>query len=214
MSCLFNAPARPAAYGPGMSGHQLVARAVGPVVEVVQNIRQEQLSSPTPCAEYDVRGLINHLLFWGPSLEGAGRKQDVPPPAASESGADLASGDWSSALVSQLRRTAEAWSVPEAWHGTTRLGGPEETPAATVGGMVLGEMVVHGWDLARATGQSPSWDDDIVELVHREVAANAGLGREMGIYGAEVPVPDDAPLLHRVLGLTGRDPRKDPADDG
>ena len=96
--------------------------------------------------------------------------------------------------------------MPEAWHGTTHLGGPDGIPAATVGGMVVGEMLVHGWDLAHATGQQPSWDHDVLEFVHREVETSAELGREMGIYGPEIPVPADASLLHRILGLTGRQP--------
>jgi uncharacterized protein (TIGR03086 family) len=195
-----------------MSGHQLIARAAAPVVGVVRSIRPEQLDAPTPCAEFDVRRLVNHLLFWGPSLEAAARKEEVPPPSGAEADVDLTRGDWAGDLVAQLERTAAAWGAPGAWEGTTCMGGPQATPAATVGGMVLGELVVHGWDLARATGQTPSWDDDVLEQVRREVETNAELGRSIGIYGPQTPVPEDAPLLHRVLGLTGRDPIEGQAD--
>lgn len=191
-----------------MSGDQLIGRAVAPVVEIVRNIKPDQLDAPTPCTEYDVRKLIHHLLFWGPSLEGAGRKETVPSPAAAESDVDLTQGDWAADLVAQLERATVAWSAPEAWQGTTHMGNPTEMPAAMVGGMVLGEMLVHGWDLAHATGQQSAWDNDVLEYVHREVETSAEMGREMGIYGPEVPVPvpADAPPLHRILGLTGREP--------
>ena len=86
------------------------------------------------------------------------------------------------------------------------MGNPTEMPAAMVGGMLLGEMLVHGWDLAHATGQQSAWDNDVLEYVHREVETSAEMGRGMGIYGPAVPVPADAPLLHRILGLTGREP--------
>ncbi len=189
-----------------MSGDQLIGRAIAPVVQIVRNIKPDQLDAPTPCAEFDVRRLVHHLLFWGPSLEGAARKVAVPSPAEAESDLDLTQGDWVGDLVAQLERIAAAWSVPQAWQGTTHMGGPTEMPAPLVGGMVLGETLVHGWDLARGTGQQAAWDDDILDYVHREVEATADMGREMGIYGPEVPVPADAPLLHRILGLTGRRP--------
>lgn len=188
-----------------MSGDQLIRRAVAPVVEIVRNIKPDQLDAPTPCPEYDVRRLIHHLLFWGP-LEGAGRKETVPPPAAAESDVDLTQGDWAADLVAQLERATVAWSAAEAWQSTTHMGNPTEIPAAMVGGMVLGEVLVHVWDLAHATGQQSAWDNDVLEYVHREVETSAEMGREMGIYGPEVPVPADAPLLHRILGLTGREP--------
>jgi len=70
--------------------------------------------------------------------------------------------------------------------------------------------LVHGWDLGRASGQRPEWDDDVLEFALDEVAKTADQGRAMGVYGAEVVVPDGASTLDRVLGLTGRDPRWKP----
>lgn len=67
-----------------MQPHSLVAVAAAPTIEIFRGIAPDQLDAPTPCSEYDVRGLINHLLFWGPSLEGAARKELVPPPAEGE----------------------------------------------------------------------------------------------------------------------------------
>jgi uncharacterized protein (TIGR03086 family) len=75
-----------------------------------------------------------------------------------------------------------------------------------IAGLVLVEFVVHGWDLVSATGQQATYDDDVLQYVHNEVLSHAAFGREMGLYGPEVPVPPDAPLLDRTLGLTGRDP--------
>ncbi|WP_082310627.1 TIGR03086 family metal-binding protein [Nonomuraea sp. SBT364] len=189
-----------------MSDLHFIAQAAAGVPEIVRRVEPADLGAPTPCAEYDVRKLINHLLFWGPSLEGAARKASVPPPAASEGEVDLTAGDWPAALAAQIERLVAAWSEPAAWEGTTFMGGATELPASMVGGMVAGELVVHGWDLARATGQHPEWDDDLLERLAGEVAKSAEQGRRMGVYGPEVPVPDDAPPLDRVLALTGRDP--------
>lgn len=57
---------------------------------VTRTITDDQLAQKTPCREYDVRALVNHLLFWGPSLAGGGRKMSVPQPATAESDVDLA----------------------------------------------------------------------------------------------------------------------------
>jgi uncharacterized protein (TIGR03086 family) len=206
MSPLFNTPPRNDQYRPVMSQDQLIKHATGPVMAVVRNIGPDHLTAQTPCAEFDVRKLVNHLLFWGPSLEGAARKSTVHPPADAESETDLTDGDWQGKLLAHLARLTESWSDPAAWEGATHMGGPTEMPAALVGGMVMGELVVHGWDLASATGQQVEWNAELLTYVHREVAATAQMGRDMGIFGPEVPVPEDAPLLDRILGLSGRSP--------
>jgi uncharacterized protein (TIGR03086 family) len=133
-------------------------------------------------------------------MEAAARKESAAP------GDGALGDDWLSVLVGQIDRLVTAWSEPAAWQGTTSMGGPAPLAAHMIGAMVLGELVVHGWDLARATGASPSWDEELLGFVHQEVAKTASMGREMDVYGPEVPVPVDAPTLHRMLGLTGRDP--------
>ncbi|MCE7000146.1 TIGR03086 family metal-binding protein [Saccharothrix sp. S26] len=189
-----------------MSREQLIDKAVATALEVAGNVKPDQMDAPTPCAEFDVRKLVNHLLFWGPSLNGAARKEPVPTPAASESDVDLTEGDWAADLAAVLRDRADAWREPAAWEGTTTLGGPQEMPAPMIGAMVLGETVVHTWDLARVTGQAPSWDADLLEFLHADLLQTSQMGRDMGIYGPEVPVAADAPLIERIVGLTGRTP--------
>lgn len=184
-----------------------IARAAERFTEIVRNVKPDQLTNPTPCTEFDVRALVNHLLFWGPSLVAAARKEEVPPPAASESEVDLVDEKWAAGLVAHAERTAAAWGEPAAWTGMTYMGGPMELPAELVGGMVAGELVVHGWDLARATGQRPEWDEDLLGYVYEGVVGNAEQGREMGVYGPEVPVPDTASTVDKIVGAAGRDPK-------
>lgn len=189
-----------------MSNAKLLVRAAALLRETVRNIEPEQLGAQTPCTEYDVRKLVNHLLVWGPSLEGAGRKESVPPSADSESAVDLTTGDWAAALEAGIDRTATTWSEPGAWEGVTHMGGPTELPASMVGAMIAGEWVLHSWDLAQATGQHVQVDEDLLEYLLEEFAKTAELGREMGIFAPEVAVPPSSSTLDRLLGLTGRDP--------
>lgn len=84
-------------------------------------------------------------------------------------------------------------------------------PAPVMAVVALDELVVHGWDLAVATGQEYRSDDDSVRrcLAFAESVGDDPEARA-GLYGPVVPVPADAPLLDRLLGATGRDPRWQP----
>lgn len=187
-----------------MSANHITA-AAGPFLDIVRNVKPDQLANQTPCAEYDVRRLVNHLLFWGPTLVGAGRGEVVALPAESETEVDLAGDDWAAALEAHVGRAVAAWGEPGAWEGMTTIAG-QQLPAEIVGGMVVGELVVHGWDLAKATGQHPEWDGELLDYLHAEVARSAEQGRAMGVYGPAVAVPAESSTLDRTLALSGRDP--------
>ncbi|MCP2342155.1 TIGR03086 family metal-binding protein [Actinomadura rupiterrae] len=183
-----------------------LSNAAEALAAVAGAINDDQLANKTPCTEYDVRALVNHLLFWGPSLAGGGRKESVPQPAASESEANLADDDWRGRLLALLDDITSSWAPPSAWEGETDMGTPQTLPAPVLGDMITGELALHAWDLAVATGQRLELPADLLAHLHGRVLASVEQGREMGMYGPQVAVPDDAPALDRILGLTGRDP--------
>jgi uncharacterized protein (TIGR03086 family) len=163
------------------------------------------LTAPTPCAGYDVRGLLNHLLYWGPWLIAAGRREDPPAPGGGEAEAALVADDWPAALDKQTETLVEVFGTPSAWTGTTALG-TATMPSALVGAMVLGEFVLHGWDLARASGQSCTYAPEAATAVYESAVAMGDQARAMGVYGPAVAVAEDASPLERALGAAGRDP--------
>jgi uncharacterized protein (TIGR03086 family) len=120
--------------------------------------------------------------------------------------------DWRTRIPGSLTRLAQAWREPEAWTGVTRSGGLD-MPGEVAGLVALDELVIHGWDVARASGQAYECDRPSLEAVHGFVAQFSGPGQEAqreGLFGPVVEVPEDAPLLDRVLGLSGRQPRWSP----
>ena len=191
-----------------MRPDRLVSAAATPLGEAARGVTDDLLQAPTPCEGYDVGALIAHLLHWAPSLAGAGRKRPAPAPAADP--APLGPG-WRALLAERTADLVSAWGEPSAWEGATRIVGATEMPAEMIGGMVLTEFTVHAWDLARATGGTVRWDADAVQYTHDAVARTAEMGRTMGAYGPEVAVPETAPVLDRLLGLTGRDPAWKPS---
>ncbi|SDR73475.1 TIGR03086 family metal-binding protein [Actinopolymorpha singaporensis] len=192
----------------------LMARAARSAITVVRGVRPGQLGSPTPCTEYDVRALLNHLILWtGHVSELSARKRtvaDLPDPAIMAPDHDFLHGDWAKAYDAQLDRAVAAWGEPGAEGGTTRMGGDTELPADFVAQMLFGELVLHGWDLARATGQRLDCPDDVARAAYDATARSADQAREMGLFGAAVEVPDTASELDKVLALSGRDPRWTP----
>ncbi|MEV5720331.1 TIGR03086 family metal-binding protein [Amycolatopsis mediterranei] len=163
------------------------------------------LTAPTPCAGYDVRGLLNHLLYWGPWLIAAGRRSAAPSPLGGEADAALVTDGWRADLEKQTETLVEVFESPSAWTGTTALGSAS-LPAAVVGVMVLGEFVLHGWDLARASGQELHCAPEAATAVYESAVAMGDQARSMGVYGPAVAVAADASPLERALGAAGRDP--------
>ncbi len=183
----------------------LIPAAAAPHAGLVRAAADGPLTGRTPCPDWDLHGLVHHLLFWTPVLASAGHRT-APPDARDEAAVDLVHGDWPDALDEARMDLVAALSDPSAWEGTTSMGGTDPLPAAMIGGMALGELVLHGWDLARALGRWPDWPEDVLAGTLEAVRAMAAQGREMGVFGPDVPVPADAPTLHRIVALSGRDP--------
>jgi uncharacterized protein (TIGR03086 family) len=189
-----------------MELHEKMATAAAAVVAVARNVRPDQLDKPTPCPDWDVRALVNHLVFWSAfRSELAARKQTAPADDPLTERTDFTRGDWAETFASQLDKAVAAWSEPGATEGDTGLAGGS-MPARLIGSMMIGELVVHGWDLARATGQEIDADPAVVAAVLDMAAEMGPMGRKMGAFGDEVSVPESAPPLDRLLGASGRDP--------
>jgi uncharacterized protein (TIGR03086 family) len=175
------------------------------VARLAAGVRDDQLTDPTPCADIAVAALLDHLvgLTLAFRLAAERRSQPAPPPFTAEALAP----DWRERLPRQLDEMVAAWRVPAAWEGTTEVGGVT-MPAPDIAVVGLDELLVHGWDLAVATGQEFRVDDADVQACLGFAEQVNGEGRESppGLFGPRVPVPADAPVLDRLLGTTGRDP--------
>ncbi|MEV7451092.1 TIGR03086 family metal-binding protein [Streptomyces nigra] len=177
------------------------------VARLALAVRDDQLAAPTPCPDLAVRHLLGHLLGLSVAFRDAGRKDfgattDTAPDSAVP---DIGPG-WREELPKVLDELADVWRAPDPWTGTTRAGGIE-MPGAVAGAVAADELVIHGWDLARATGQPYDPDPAALRASYAFLWAAADeTGPGDGVFGPVVPVPDDAPLLDRAVGLSGRNP--------
>ena len=169
----------------------------------------DRLTAPTPCREYDVRALLDHLAWAAVLSQRSATRTAFEHDWTSALPAPFLAGlpveRWAAAIVPELDAAADAWADPAAWDGETLMG-TAPMPAAVVGPMMLAEFVLHGWDLARAVGAPYDVAEELGRSTLAAVQPLVGMGREGGWYGPEVDVPADAPAFDRTLGLTGRDP--------
>ena len=108
-------------------------------------------------------------------------------------------------LPPRLDALVAAWRDPAAVEGTTSAGGVE-MPAAEIAVVTLDELVLHGWDLARALGKDYEPHPADVPAVLRFTEAFGSADGVPGLFGPAVPIADDAPAFDRALALSGRDP--------
>jgi uncharacterized protein (TIGR03086 family) len=173
--------------------------------DVLANVTDDQLSAATPCEQMRLSELVAHIGGLALAFSAAARKDfgpltDTPPSDPGE-----LEDDWRTSFPARLAELAGAWQAPAAWEGMTRAGGVDFP--AEVGGLVaVTEVVIHGWDVARATGQRYDSDPSAVRAILPQVTETAAEGPVEGLFGPAVPVADDAPVLDRVIALSGRDP--------
>ncbi|WP_314173531.1 TIGR03086 family metal-binding protein [Streptomyces winkii] len=169
---------------------------------VIRGVRDAQLSEPTPCSEYDVRALLNHLFHVVVSFQALAAKATADFTTTPDYVGDWGDG-WRARFDTETARLVEAWSAPGALEGHSQGMG---LPQRTVGGMVLGDLTVHAWDLARATGQDFTPYEPSFPVLLEGWKELAPTGRKMGVFGEPFPVPQDASDLDELLALSGRDP--------
>ena len=176
---------------------------------LIEGVSQDSLTASTPCTEYCVGDLLDHvagltIAFGGAATKATGESATMGP-SGSASNLDR---NWRVSLPQRLDELAQAWREPSAWQGMTRVGG-QELPGEVAGTILFGELAVHGWDLARATAIPFEPDPGGVAPLFEVVSHAFGPGQDAArgsAFAPAVPVPDDAPRFDRILGLLGRNP--------
>lgn len=178
---------------------ELLPRALDQTEAIVAGISPDQMNAPTPCGDWDVRTVIGHLVRGNQNTAAVAEGNPRNPNPVAEIGADPAGAYRESAA-----------QVKQAWQEPSRLNQAYQTPLGMLPGIALltlrlADNVTHGWDLARATGQTPRYDDDVVQtaLTFAETRLN-GERPPGGPFAPSVPVSDDLPAIDRLAAFLGR----------
>ena len=166
---------------------------------LISGVHEDHLDRPTPCADWTVADLLAHIHQFSSVFTDNARKQPVQPPEALVD-------DWRQAIPAQLHELARAWRDDSAWDGRVSAGGVEMDAAdnAVVG---IEELIVHGWDLARATGQELHVEDDGLDRVDCffDLFGDRAAAGE-GPFGPQAEAPENATRLQWIIARTGRYP--------
>ncbi len=182
------------------------------VTRLLDGVSDKQLANPTPCDDYSVAALLDHFMGLSLAFTWAAHKTSALHTGGHASrerpSADNLDPGWRELLPRRLDELADGWSNPAAWEGMTEAGGMR-MPAEQIGVVALDELVLHGWDLARATGQQfncdPASTAAILAFTLQSAQPEAAASRK-GLFGPVVQVPEEAPDLDKALGYAGRDP--------
>ncbi|CAN5498118.1 TIGR03086 family metal-binding protein [soil metagenome] len=196
----------------------ILDRAIATGAQVIDGVRPDQLTAPTPCPEMDVRTMLGHLVGVLDRIAALGDGND--PFSVVEF---LAPDDeWSDAWTRSASQTAAAWSDDAALDRPMALPWIQGS-GADILTSYFSELTVHTWDLATATGQQPKWDDAVVtaaleapqimpaenrRAAFEQIAADMGLDEVPIPFAEAVTVPSDAPAIDRLVAWNGRDPRR------
>jgi uncharacterized protein (TIGR03086 family) len=181
----------------------LLDEAVASTGKIVAAVRPNQLGDATPCTEWDVRTLLNHVIAVAGAFSQVGEAPITPPdPRVATFEGDGYAAAYDLATTALL----DAWRTPGVLDTTVAL--PiGEVPGTVAAGINFVDVLVHGWDLARATAQDAELPSHLAEPA---LEFSRGLVtdqlRSAGAFGPEVVVPADAPAGERLVAFLGRTP--------
>jgi uncharacterized protein (TIGR03086 family) len=167
--------------------------------KVMRGVKPNQLSQPTPCSYWTVAGLMAHMVHAPEAFSAFLESGSMSTPGSLAKDASLQAFD------AATKKAMTAGKAPGALAKQAKSPVGEMT-AGQFMMMVAGDLCVHAWDLAKATGQDTKLDPKLVEVSYSVFSPFAQFGRQAGIFGTEVKVPANASAQDKLLGMTGRKP--------
>ena len=172
--------------------------------DVVAGITDDQWSAPTPCAGWDVRALLNHVVagnWWASRLVAGATIEEVGDAYDGDILEPSPLGEYHESAVAAAR----AFEAPGAMEAPCAVSyGP--VPGSVYAGHRLLDVAIHGWDLAVATGQPSPLTPELVDALWRVLEPQLDMLRASGMFGTEQPVPAGADATTRLLLTLGRTP--------
>jgi uncharacterized protein (TIGR03086 family) len=183
---------------------QLHATAVAEFDRRVHAVAPDQWNAPTPCTEWDVRTLVNHLVYeqlWVPPLLDGATIAEI----GDRFDGDLVGDDPVGAWEASVKSARDALAQPGALDRIVHLSFGD-IPGGEYCVQLITDLTVHAWDLARGIGADDRLDPELATLVHDWTAPQIELLAQSGLFAPPIPVSDDVDAQARLIALVGRDP--------
>jgi uncharacterized protein (TIGR03086 family) len=183
----------------------LLERTTEAAGRVVSNVKTDQLGDATPCTEWTVRDLLNHMIgcaeLFGSAA--AGEQSTINPFGKPD---DVVGDDPAASYDDAVTRMNASWRSRGLDGMVPLLQG--DTPAQVACTIALCDQLVHAWDLAQATGQQFDVDDEAIDVSWDFTQANMGpAGRGEGKpFQQAVDIAESEPRLERLVAFMGRRP--------
>ena len=153
----------------------------------------KNLDRGTPCDDWDLRTLLNHMLETQRYFIGAARGEDVSPPSPTPP--ELVGDDPTADFEQARADTLAAFSEP----GVIEKTGPSL-------GIAFSDQLLHGWDIAKATNQDSTMPEGLPEAAYEMIHGKFTEEQRKGVFKPEVKIAADASAQDRLLAYSGRDP--------
>jgi uncharacterized protein (TIGR03086 family) len=181
---------------------QIHEQALNATATVVDGVAERQLDLPTPCDGWSVRELLNHIVagnFWAAELAAGKTIAEV----GDRLDGDTLGDDPQAAYRASAEVAAAAFNAPGAMEAPCAVSyGP--VPGEVYCGHRILDVAIHGWDLAKATGQDTTLDPALVDAITAIIAPQIDLLEGSGMFGTTVGVGADADAQTRLLAQLGR----------
>jgi uncharacterized protein (TIGR03086 family) len=173
--------------------------------QCIKGVQTDQLGNETPCTDWDLRQLLNHMVYelaWLPDMLAGKTVAEV----GDKYEGDLLGNDvpaaWDKA-VANARTAVEQADLEAIVHLSYG-----EKPAGDYVVEVASDLLIHTWDAGQSMHCSERFADKLAQAAYDYLEPRIEDWRKAGVIGPAVTIPDDAPLLHRLLALAGRHPTK------
>ncbi len=183
---------------------RLHRRALDATRNIVVGIESDQMALPTPDEAWDVRALLNHLIsgnLWAAELAGGHTIEEV----GDRLDGDIVGDDPLGAYDRSAKAASAAFEAPGALDAPCAVSyGP--VPGSIYAGHRFVDVLVHGWDLAAATGHNTRLEPDLVDACLEVIEPQLDMLQASGAFGTPVDVAVTADAQSRLLSLLGRTP--------
>jgi uncharacterized protein (TIGR03086 family) len=183
-----------------MDALERIEKATEQAQQAINGVKPDQMGDPTPCSEFDLKGLLNHVIAGMGMLHTAATGGKAVPPTENIVGDDPA-GQYATARAELLNALKEPGVFEKNWEMPFGA-----MPGKMMAGIAFMEHTTHAWDIRKATGQDTELPEDLAKECFELVQPMDAMMRTPGVCGPAVEVPDTATTTEKLIAFLGRQP--------